>query len=231
MPTPGEKRLDFSRSDIPDLTVKVLRAGEGARPDVRVLNVAGRLLVIKDYAAGANLVKRTVGRYLVHRELAAYTRLPWLRGVPPCYGRLDPYTLVTGFVDAQPAPQADPQRLTPEFFAALLDLVHQIHRCGVAHGDLKRLPNILIDSYDRPVLVDFTAAVTIGSNPTAALVLPHIFENDLRGVYKLKRRHAPALLTEQEQAFLEYRGLGERLFRRLRGHVREPVQRLSGGEP
>jgi len=229
--TRAAENLGFSRSDIPELTVKVLRAGEGSRPDVRLLNVDGRLLVIKDYAAGANSAKRFIGRYLVQRELAAYTQLQRLPGVPPCYGRLDPYTLVTGFVDAQPAPEVDPQRLTPDFFACLLDLVRQIHGRGVAHGDIKRLANILIDKYDRPVLVDFTAAVIIGSSPMAALVLPHIFEDDFRGVYKLKKRHAPALLTSEEEAFLEYRSLGERLFRRLRRHVREPVKKLSGREP
>ncbi len=229
--TRAAENLGFSRSDIPELTVRVLRAGEGSRPDVRLLNVDGRLLVIKDYAAGANFAKRFIGRYLVQRELAAYMRLKRLRGVPPCYGCLDPYTLVTGFVDAQPAPEVDPSRLTADFFGCLLDLLRQIHSRGVAHADLKRLLNILVDKHEYPVLVDFTAAVIVGSSPLAALVLPHIFENDLRGVYKLKKHYAPALLTPQQEAFLEHRCLGERVFRRLTGHFREPLQKLSGGEP
>ncbi len=231
MKNPPPRRTEFSRADIPDLTVKVLRAGDGARPDVRLLDVGGKLLVVKDYAKGANLTKRALGRYLVERELAAYTRLRGLRGVPALHGYMDPYALVTQFCDAQPAPSVPASRLTPDFFARLLELVRRIHSRGVAHGDLRRLPNVLIDSYDYPVLVDFTAAVISGSSPLAALILPHMFENDLRGIYKLKLRHAPALLTADEEAFLKQRGLEEKLFRRVRDRVRGPLQRLAGGEP
>ncbi len=222
--------LGFSRADIPELTVKVLRPAEGARPDVRLLAVNGALIVIKDYGSGANMFKRSMGRYLVERELAAYKRLQGLKGIPACLGCLDPYTLVVRYVDAEPAPLIDACRLTPDFFLRLLEMVRRIHERGVAHGDLKRLPNILVDKHDAPALIDFTAAVISGSSPLAALVLPQIFENDLRGVYKLKMRHAPNLLTPEEEAFLEYQGPAERLFRRVRDRVRGPVQRLSGGE-
>jgi RIO-like serine/threonine protein kinase len=222
--------LGFSRADIPNLTVQVLRPGDGARPDVRLLEVNGARIVIKDYAAGANMLKRGMGRYLVERELAAYKRLHGLKGIPPCLGCLDPYTLVVRHVDAEPAPIIDASRLTPDFFSRLLEMVCCIHERGVAHGDLKCLHNILVHKNDTPVLVDFTAAVISGSSPLAALVMPHIFEDDLRGVYKLKMRHAPDALTPEEEAFLEYRGFAEKLFRSVRDRLRKPFQRLSGAE-
>lgn len=222
--------LGFSRADIPDLTVKVLRPAEGSRPDVRLLEVNGALVVIKDYGSGANMFKRSVGRYLVERELAAYKRLKGLKGIPACLGCLDPYTLVLRYVDAKPAPLIDARRLTPDFFSCLFELVRRIHERGVAHGDLRRLPNILVDRNDAPVLVDFTAAIISGSSPLAALILPQIFENDLRGVYKLKMHCTPELLTHEEEAFLEHRGPAERLFRSVRDRVRGPFQRLSGGD-
>ncbi len=222
--------IGFTRADIPELTVKVLRAGAGSRPDVRLLNVDGRLVVIKDYAAGANLFKRNIGRYLVAREYAAYQRLQDVPEVPTCLGCLDPETLVTEYAEAEETPSVDPSRLTPEFFAQLLSLIERLHVRGIAHGDLKKLENILIDKDNRPVLIDFTAAILTGSSPLAAIALPYVFEDDLRAVYKLKKRRAPALLTPEETAFLERMSPEERVFRSIRGCVRQPVKRLSRSE-
>lgn len=227
----GPKKLGFTRRDLPELTVELLRVGEGARPDIRVVKVDGRLLVVKDYANGANPTKRLLGRYLVDREVAAYGRLRGLRGVPDCYGYLDPYALVIEYYEAKPASDVDPARLTEDFFARLRELVTQIHRRGVAHGDMRKLPNILIDRDNHPVLVDFTAAFIIGSSPMAALILPYILENDLRGICKLKAIYAPHLLSPAEREFMEHRSTTETLFRWLRRPFRRGIKKLSGGEP
>lgn len=224
------KNLGFTRADIPKLTVAVLRASAGSRPDVRLLNVNGRLVVIKDYAAGANLFKRNIGRILIAREYAAYQRLRNIPEIPECLGCLDPETLVLEYAEAEETPSVDPSRLTPEFFVHLLALIEQLHARGIAHGDLKKLANILIDRENQPVLIDFTAAILTGSNPLAALALPYVFEDDIRAVYKLKKCCAPTLLTEEEAVFLERMSPQERVFRSVRECVRQPVKRLSSSE-
>ncbi|MFO8079848.1 MAG: hypothetical protein R6V07_06020 [Armatimonadota bacterium] len=66
-----------------------------------------------------------------------------------------------------------------------------------------------------------------GLNPLAALVLPHIQQNDRRAVYKLKSKLAPELLTEEEDIRLHERGRAEVIFRRARKYVRRPVKRLA----
>ena len=231
MPLCVSRAVEFTRADLPELTVKVLRPGDGSRPDVRLIRAGDRLLVVKDYAAGANSIKRFLGRWLVNRELAAYNRLHDLPGIPVCYGRLDPWALVTEYHDTEEVPLTDPARLTEEFFARLRELVGKIHERGVAHGDLRRLNNILIDRSNRPVIIDFTAAFTRGFKPLTALILPRLFVNDLQGICKLKARHAPHLLSDDEKRFMKQRSLAERAFRWLRDRVRPGLQRLSGGEP
>lgn len=210
--------------------LQTLRKGYGSRPEVSLVRHNDRLLVTKDYGKG-NTVLRLLGLLLLAREEGAYAHLRGVRGIPECPGRADRYTLVTEYVAGEPASTADPALLTPQFYARLEELVNTMHSRGVVHGDLKRLDNILITAAGEPVLIDFSAAFWHGSNPIAAIVFPHLWDDDLRAIYKLKARRTPELLTRQERQFLERRSLAERWFRSVREYFRRPVQRLAGSEP
>lgn len=226
----GVADVGFDRRRINGLTVKVLRPAWRMRPDVRLLEVDGRFLVIKDYYRQANHFKRLLGQFLIQREYSAYQRLKNLHGIPRCIGLLDPWTLVSEQIPGQPAPLVDPERLDESFFGQLLNLVRQMHSRGVAHADVHNLLNILVDEYGRPALVDFTSAVLSGSNPVAALALPHLYEDDIKGIYKLKLRHRPDLLTDEESTFLHTRRMPERIFRFVRKFVRNPAKKLAARE-
>jgi serine/threonine protein kinase len=219
----------LSRDQLPELTVAILREGKGSRPEVRLLRHESRLLVLKDYSVG-NTVLRLLGLLLLRREREAYERLAELPGVPAYAGRLDRYTLLVEYVAGESASVAPLEWLTPEFFGRLEALIRGMHACGVVHGDLKRLDNILITPEGEPVLIDFSAAFWHGSSPLAALVFPHIWDDDLRAPYKLKSRRVPHLLTPEERRFLRHRTLVERWFRWWREYLRRPVQKLAGSE-
>ena len=45
------------------------------------------------------------------------------------------------------------------FFQELLDLILNIHNKGIAHGDLKRKDNILVNNDNEPFLIDFGTAI------------------------------------------------------------------------
>lgn len=206
--------------------VRVLREAVAARPEVRVEDWDGRLVVVKDYRVNATAVKLRVGKYLVAREAAAHKRLAGLDGVPAAVETDSPYVFGHEYVEGQPAPEV-PERLTASFFERLYDLVAAIHSRGMAHGDLKRLENIIVRPDDTPAVVDLSAAILSGSNPMAALLLGYIQDDDLRAVAKLKQRHAPHLLTDPERELLAHRPLAERAWRWIRAYLRPQLQRLS----
>lgn len=222
--------LPVRREDLDRLTVRILRPGSKARPEVRLIEAEGRQYVVKDYGGPTPLAKRLLGVLLTRRERAALERAAGIPGVVVVVGTIGRTALVTEYVDATEATSAPPELLTPEFFAQLAATIEALHRRGVVHGDLKKLENVLVSREGRPVLVDFTAAFISGSSPLAALVLPWVADDDVRAVYKLKQRLAPHLLSPQEAAFLEERGVLERVFRWARRYVRYIIKLCASPE-
>ena len=221
----------LTRRSLDELTVRVLRPCERARPDVRIVNILdGRLCVVKDYARDAPPFKRLLGAFLVWRERVAFQRAAGVEGVPAFVGTLGWCALVTEYVDAEEATSSAQEMLDAGFFQGLERTVRSLHARGVVHGDLKKLENILVTPDGKPVLVDFTAAFVTGSNPITAAIFPWISDDDLRAIAKLKLRRAPELLTEVQQEFLEERSAIERFFRWFRRYIRYAVKRYSTPE-
>ncbi|MCE5218862.1 hypothetical protein LLH03_17750 [bacterium] len=220
----------FERSQIDSLTVRVLRHGERARPDVRLLNLDGKLCVIKDYANQGPLFKRVLGAYLVWREKVAFERAAGIEGIPRVVGTIGPSALVTEYLESVEITSAPRELLTAEFFEQLSALVEALHARGIVHGDLKKLENTLVTPDGKPALVDFTAAFVTGSSPLTAVAFPWICDDDRRAVVKLKSRLAPQLVTPEEEAFLEERSAVEKAFRWSRRYVRYVVKRYSTPE-
>jgi len=218
---------ELTRQQLDSLPSKTLRSGYGARPEVRIIRSDSRDLLVKDYHKGKSLFGRLLGRFLTCREKIAYERLKDLPGVPRYCGLLDPYALILEYVPSKHVQDVDPAQISADFFRLLSELVTNLHRRGIAHGDLHKLDNILIDDRGRPVVVDFTSAIMTGSNPLVALVFRILCDEDRRGIYKLKNQVAPHLLSEQQRKFLNHHSLGERIFRRIRDPIRSLIKRWS----
>jgi len=218
---------ELTRQQLASLPSETLRAGPQARPEVKIVRMEDSNLLIKDYGSGKSLFGQLLGRFLVFREKIAYERLNGLPGIPSYYGTVDPYALILQHVPTEPILDVDYEQIPADFFHLLSELVENLHSRGIAHGDLHKLDNILIDDSGRPVIVDFTSAIMTGSNPLVALVFRIFCDDDWRGVYKLKDKVAPELLTEQERKSLQHRSLGEQIFRRTREPIRSLIKRWS----
>ena len=218
---------ELTRQQLASLPSETLRAGPRARPEVKIVCMEGSDLLIKDYGSGKSLFGRLLGRFLVFREKIAYERLNDLPGIPSYYGTVDPYALILQHVPTERVLDVDHEQIPADFFRLLSELVESLHSRGIAHGDLHKLDNILIDDRGRPVVVDFTSAIMTGSNPLVALVFPIFCDDDWRGVYKLKDKVAPKLLAERERRFLHHRSLGEQIFRRIREPIRSLIKQWS----
>lgn len=124
-----------------------------------------RLFEPKDPALPAQLIiKRPRGRGVrgwlarktLKRESRAYERLGQLTGFAPYLGLFSEDRLVLGFVAGTPL--SPHQVLAEEVWNSLLGRLKQMHRAGVAHGDLKRHDNLLVSDQGEVVILDLGTA-------------------------------------------------------------------------
>ena len=101
---------------------------------------------------------RLLRRAMLRNEYRVYSRLSGVAGVPRCYGLVDGCYLVLEFIDGVPVRSA---RITDRdvFFKALLNLIKELHKAGVAHTDLKKKDNLLVVEGHTPCVIDFGVAV------------------------------------------------------------------------
>lgn len=144
-------------------------------------------------------VARRLRRAMLRREFRAYQRLAGLPGVPPCLGFRADGGLVLGYIDGEPYRESTAAlRDRAAFFVELLAVIESCHRAGVAHADLKRRGNILIDTAGHPWVIDFGSAVLL--QPGGGWLNRALFRQarrmDLNAWVKLKyRRRYDALST------------------------------------
>jgi predicted Ser/Thr protein kinase len=211
--------------DVPRLTEWLRRreadgtevVGHGAQGALRIYRQDGIELLVK--SAHGRGGARWLRRWMLRREHRAYQRLADVTGVPRCYGLLAADHLVLEHLDA------DPYRLAKienrEFFyARLLELIRDLHRQGVAHGDIKGKNNVLVGPDEQPYLVDFGAASVAkrGFRPLHRWVFRVLAQMDYNSYVKLKYDRDYSNLAPADAA-LFHRTWIERWFRILKMSV------------
>jgi len=181
--------------------------------EVRRFRIAGRDLAIKQ-PKGRGLAWRLRAAAIRH-EYRAYERLGGLKGVPGCYGLFPNDRLVLEFRPGTSLREAAIDGNGP-FFPALLDLIQAMHARGVAHGDLKRKSNLIVDARGLPLVLDFGTATFL--KPDRQTINHRLFElirqTDLNAWIKLKYGGYDGLSPDDE-ALLRRTGI-ERWLSRLR---------------
>ena len=141
-----------------------------------------------------------LGRRLAAREQGFMDRLAGIDGVPPSLGqvrvagrRLD-NAVARQFVDGH-ALRPD-ERVNAEFFPRFDRLLAEVHRRGVAHVDLHKRENILVDEAGRPHLVDFQISFALPAGGSLAArafggVLRVLQRCDAYHLLKHRMKHAP----------------------------------------
>ena len=95
---------------------------------------------------------------MLRHEHEVYLLLQDVAAVPKCYGLIDNTYLAIEYIDAKTIRQNRPVNDSP-FFQRLLSTIKQLHARNVAHMDLKKKENLLVDNQEQPVVIDFGAAV------------------------------------------------------------------------
>ena len=144
---------------------------------------------------------RSIRTASLKHEYRAYRKLSGITGIPTCFGLISG-RLVLEYVQGTPLRSANLDSTSP-YFATLLQLIRAMHARGVAHGDLKRKSNLLIDSAGQPVIIDFGTAIIEkpGWRPINQRLFNFICQTDLNAWIKLKYGGYENLSPEDARIF------------------------------
>lgn len=174
--------------------------GRGYQGAVYLTHDGDDRVVIKQ-PTGAGLARR-LRRWMLRREHRAYQRLGQVRGVPRCLGLRPDGSLVLAYIDAEPWRESAPTLRDREaFMTGLRGIILACHGAGVAHADLKRRGNVLIDAAGGPWVLDFGSAVLAGRRPGWLFRLA--CRMDLNAWIKLKYRRRYDAITPGDRQYYQ----------------------------
>ena len=153
-------------------------------------------VIVRDCAAAANGL-RWLARQLLRREATAIAALDGIAGFARII-RVERNSLVRSYLDGEPLQRARPS--DPAYFRAAAKLLRQMHRAGIAHNDLAKEPNILVQDNGAPAFIDFQLAWHSASRNKLFRLAAR---EDLRHLLKHKRSYCPEQLTARELSILQ----------------------------
>ncbi len=195
---------ELSLEELRARAAKTFRQGGGSRPDVLLIRSDGEEAVLKDYGEADPWFRRMVGPLSTRREARALKQLEGTRGVPRLLRRVGSDALLLEYIPGASAREIPPGGLPPEFFERFYRLVGRLHEFGVAHCDLRSQGNILVGTDGEPHVVDFAAHFKRPRswNFAARWMYAKFCEADRVAIARLKKSHAPDLLTDAENLAL-----------------------------
>jgi hypothetical protein len=116
-----------------------------------------------------------LGRYLAARERWFMDRLAGIEGIPVSLGEIRVGNAVLAnamaheWIEGHALAEKEP--VDDRFFPQLSAILAAAHRRGVAHVDLHKRENILVDEQGRPHLIDYQISFGLPTGRVAAFVL------------------------------------------------------------
>ena len=192
----------------------------------------GQAVLLKSYRKSSWIVKKLIGRRALRREhenLKLLHTMGIVR-VPEPYGIIAKDTIACEFLigaeTLQSAKRYDESTMPSRaVFRKLIDVVRQMHKQGICHGDLRR-GNLMIDKQGNLYIIDIATAIcsTIETNPLKRLICKILMKSDDYSLAKIVNSYYPDLLDDALAATLHnppwYLKLGQFLrhdiYRKLR---------------
>ena len=173
---------------------------EGYQGPVYLYQSEGHGFIVKTALKGG--LPGGIRRWMLKREYRAYQQLNGFSGSPQCYGLIDGRYLVLEHIDGLSLRRGRiDDRYT--YFDTLLAYIAEMHRRGVAHGDLKSRDNLLVIGRRLPCIVDFGTAIVRkpGFAPFNHMLFQFARRLDLNAWAKLKYRGRMWLLTPEDRPY------------------------------
>jgi hypothetical protein len=189
------------RKLIESFTVDYLRRAGGTRPDLRVVELDGRKLVVKDFKHSDPLFRIIVGPILVRREFGALRNLLGMEGVPQLAGVVDRYAVAMELIPGRRLDHVPSEELSQGYFDKLALLMNDIHAHSIAHCDMRSRGNAMLGDDGEPYVVDFAACVFRGRgfNPIFVWLFKQFVQADRNAILRIKDRFASHLMTDEDR--------------------------------
>jgi len=185
----------FGRADLAHAERHLLRDGRFANARVERVHIGGVDWIFKDFGSRNFVVRHSVGRALLRREVSALRRLQGIDGIPSDAFRVDAFAMAARFVPGRSLSSLKAPQVSTDYLLALEALLQTVHARGLVHLDTRGGGNLLIRPHGAPGIIDFQAALSTRWMPAA---LRTWFEDmDLSGVYKKWQRWQPDTLGEE----------------------------------
>lgn len=144
-----------------------------------------------------------LGRRAADYESSVLRQLHDIDGVPRLRGRPNRWAVARDFVPGEPLTRDT--EVNDRFFPRFFDMLHEMHRRGIAYVDLEKSENILRGDDGRPYLIDFQTAFYVparllGRTLPFQLIRRRLQKADLYHAGKHMRRVRPDMLTPAERA-------------------------------
>jgi serine/threonine protein kinase len=223
----------FKSLTIKNLTekqIRVIRQPSNTRPIIRLVEDNGIQGIVKDFSVNGFIYRNIIGRFLLWREGRAYQKLQGIKGIPVFYRKIDGLALVISKVPGKDLGQlSEEEKPDLEFFQRLTKLIQECHRHGIAHCDIKRSSNIIIDDFGNPHIVDWAAAIEVKEFfiYPFKIIYRRFIEDDFKAVTKLKMRYCPEGITHEEKQSYIRRSIVERTIRAVRDVARKCLQKIA----
>lgn len=191
----------LTRKIIEENTVGFYRNAGGTHPDLRVVQLDDKKLIVKDFRHSDFLFRVIVGPILIRREYGALCKLIGVEGIPQVAGRIDRYALAMEHIPGTSLEHISQGVLDNGFYSNLRSVIDNMHSRGVTHCDLRSRGNIMLGENGLPYVVDFAACVYKGKgiNPFIRWLFHQFVLADRRAVLIAKRRLSPELITDEDQ--------------------------------
>lgn len=179
----------LDRPTIERCTRSWFRRGWSSLPDIRLVEIDGVRLVVKDWRARAWLRRRLQGRFMLAREDHFLRRLEGLPGIPRSFGFPDADSLAIEYIASRAVSKVHAVEYVHGYWDRLDALVRALHARGVAHGDLDQEDNIMVTDEGEPAIIDFGGAVSrIAWSPLHRVAFDVLSRHDLYCVEILRAK-------------------------------------------
>ncbi len=120
----------------------------------------GREVIVKDFSHSPLILRKTLCRLFLNREIKALQRLKNVDGIPRLLGRYGEDGFVMELINGQ-HPSRQQFRDSEILDTKLQKLLNDMHQAGVTHNDV-RMKNIIISDNNELFMIDYAAAFIVG---------------------------------------------------------------------